>query len=309
MATFLDALHSQVGVPYRWAGDTPAGGFDCSGLVKWAAAQIGVELPHQASAMQAMATPIDQSQAGPGDLVFEGRPAGHVGVCLDAGCAHMLDAPHTGALVRIEPIWPNMTFGRISSLSTGIGGASPTGGAVTIGSSSDPGGPPSAADLINPPLFASKLAAWVMKQTLSTLFGGLSPAELAIRSLEVVVGGALLAAGLGVAGYIVAKGDAGNPARGAKRTATQTRTLGRRLGFPDPNTGRPRGRPTRPPPAPDEDEMLYRRTRDRERSEGTSTRRYRDAHGYRPIGTSWPGPTDHGTPGRRVPGTGSDEAF
>jgi cell wall-associated NlpC family hydrolase len=94
---------AQLGSPYRWGGDDP-GGFDCSGLVQAAYASAGVELPRvaqqQYDATQQLppGTPLQ-----PGDLVFFGadtRQVSHVGIVLDDG--RMVDAPHTGAVVRVE---------------------------------------------------------------------------------------------------------------------------------------------------------------------------------------------------------------
>jgi len=99
----VDAALSQRGVPYLWGGEG-AGGFDCSGLVQWAYARAGVVLPRVAQ---------DQFDAGPqlapgaplvpGDLVFFGagrRAVTHVGVYVGDG--RMVDAPHTGAVVRVD---------------------------------------------------------------------------------------------------------------------------------------------------------------------------------------------------------------
>jgi cell wall-associated NlpC family hydrolase len=102
---------TQLGTPYRWGGETAAG-FDCSGLVQAAYDAAGVGLPRVAQA-QYDATANAAVPAGqplePGDLVFFGAdPADvtHVGIVVSPG--EMVDAPHTGAVVRIESYsWPD----------------------------------------------------------------------------------------------------------------------------------------------------------------------------------------------------------
>jgi cell wall-associated NlpC family hydrolase len=94
---------AQLGTPYVWGGDGP-GGFDCSGLVQAAYAAAGIFLPRTAQA-QYDAGPLvpDGASLAPGDLVFFGGGAGsvdHVGIVVASG--EMIDAPHTGAVVRVE---------------------------------------------------------------------------------------------------------------------------------------------------------------------------------------------------------------
>src|SRR5947199_8810098 len=87
-----------LGVPYVWGGASP-GGFDCSGLVMYVYAQLGIYLPHYTVSQWNATQPISLSQAQPGDLVFfDGL--GHVGIYLGGGL--LVDAPHTRSVVRVE---------------------------------------------------------------------------------------------------------------------------------------------------------------------------------------------------------------
>lgn len=107
-AVAVDWALGQVGTPYVWGGEAPGVGFDCSGLTQAAYRAAGIVLPRVAQ---------DQFDAGPqlgpgtvlepGDLVFFGDgPSGvtHVGLYVGVrdGKAMMVDAPHTGADVRVE---------------------------------------------------------------------------------------------------------------------------------------------------------------------------------------------------------------
>ncbi len=89
-------------VPYVWAGASPSG-FDCSGLVKYVFAQIGVSLPHNTVAQWNFpgAVSVPQTQLQPGDLVFFNK-LDHVGIYIGQG--EFIDAPHTGAFVRIDSL-------------------------------------------------------------------------------------------------------------------------------------------------------------------------------------------------------------
>ena len=85
-----------LGVPYVWGGASPAG-FDCSGLIMYVYAQLGISLPHYTVAQWNATRPI--SSPAPGDLVFfDGL--GHVGIYIGGG--RFVDAPHSGSVVRID---------------------------------------------------------------------------------------------------------------------------------------------------------------------------------------------------------------
>ncbi|MDP9260770.1 MAG: NlpC/P60 family protein [Actinomycetota bacterium] len=90
-------------VPYVWGGAIPATGFDCSGLTRFVYAQLGVNLPHYAASQFAAFPKLDSADLQPGDLVFfEPKFDGPGHVALYIGNDQMIEAPHTGALVRIS---------------------------------------------------------------------------------------------------------------------------------------------------------------------------------------------------------------
>ena len=79
-----------VGTPYRWGGESPSSGFDCSGLVRWAYGRVGVDLPHSSYALYGEGRRVREASMEPGDILFfEGL--GHVGLYLGRG--RMVHAP------------------------------------------------------------------------------------------------------------------------------------------------------------------------------------------------------------------------
>lgn len=96
------------GIPYVYGGSTPAG-FDCSGFTMYIFAKVGISLPRTAAAQQAAATRVSNPQ--PGDLVFFGYPAYHMGIY--AGNGMMYDSPRTGLSSGLRAIWSSSaTYGR-----------------------------------------------------------------------------------------------------------------------------------------------------------------------------------------------------
>jgi peptidoglycan DL-endopeptidase CwlO len=89
-----------LGVPYVWGGASPSG-FDCSGLVMYVYAQLGVSLPHNAAAQMLSLRAVPLTALEPGDLVFF-NGASHVGIYVGNGT--MIHAPHTGTVVQFGSI-------------------------------------------------------------------------------------------------------------------------------------------------------------------------------------------------------------
>jgi len=95
-----------VGTPYHWGGNTPQGGFDCSGLVGYVFSDAaGVTLPRTSAAMSELGQrklAIDSLQSG--DLVFfaSGRSVSHVGIYV--GERRFVHAPNSGGTVRLDSL-------------------------------------------------------------------------------------------------------------------------------------------------------------------------------------------------------------
>jgi cell wall-associated NlpC family hydrolase len=87
-----------IGIPYVFGGSS-TDGFDCSGLVMYVYAQLGIQLPHFAAAQYTYGQPVPFADLQPGDLVFFDA-LDHVGIYIGNG--QFVDAPHTGTFVRID---------------------------------------------------------------------------------------------------------------------------------------------------------------------------------------------------------------
>jgi cell wall-associated NlpC family hydrolase len=94
---------SMVGQPYRWGGAAP-GGFDCSGLVEYAASGAGISVPRTAQEQLRIGTPIARRDVRAGDLVFLhlARKELHVGIALDGD--RFVHAPSSGGYIRVDSL-------------------------------------------------------------------------------------------------------------------------------------------------------------------------------------------------------------
>jgi cell wall-associated NlpC family hydrolase len=100
----------QIGTPYRWGAEAAGVAFDCSGLTQAAWSAAGIKIPRVAQQQFRAGLVLPPSHPlEAGDLVFFAAPAGavsHVGLYVGRwwGEAIMVDAPHSGADVRLEPL-------------------------------------------------------------------------------------------------------------------------------------------------------------------------------------------------------------
>ncbi|SDS05309.1 DIP1281 family NlpC/P60 protein [Corynebacterium timonense] len=112
--TVIARAMSMIGTPYVWGGGDANGpttgvnggsqlGFDCSGLVLYAFAGVGISLPHYTGDQYRRGTQIDPSEARRGDLLFWG-PNGNQHVAIYLGDGTMIEAPTFGQTVTISPV-------------------------------------------------------------------------------------------------------------------------------------------------------------------------------------------------------------
>ena len=99
-----------LGVPYRWGGADPSTGFDCSGLVMYVYAKVGISLPHYTGAQWALGVPVSRSDLKPGDVVFF-NGISHDGIYIGGG--QFVQAPRTGDVVKVSSLsesWYSSTY-------------------------------------------------------------------------------------------------------------------------------------------------------------------------------------------------------
>lgn len=109
-AKAVRAALSRLGRPYVW-GATGPDRFDCSGLVQWAYAQAGMRLDRTTYDQINDGVPVPRSRIRPGDLVFP--HAGHVQMAI--GGNRVVEAPYSGATVRISPLGEHVVIRRVAA--------------------------------------------------------------------------------------------------------------------------------------------------------------------------------------------------
>ena len=104
----VNAARKAIGVPYVWGGSSIPPGLDCSGLVYWAAHQMGSRIPRLTAAGYQSGSSAGNVNV-PGNLLFWGDPAWHTAIA--SGNGMMVEAPKPGAFVRETRIWGNPSAG------------------------------------------------------------------------------------------------------------------------------------------------------------------------------------------------------
>ncbi len=98
----VNVAHSLLGIPYKWGGNNPKTGFDCSGLTRFVHKQaLGITIPRTTAQQRDTTKTINYAQLKPGDMLFfkTGKRANHVGVYI--GNRKFIHAPASGKHVTV----------------------------------------------------------------------------------------------------------------------------------------------------------------------------------------------------------------
>ena len=122
VSTAIAAARTKLGDPYLWGGTGPDA-YDCSGLTQFAYGAAGIALPRVAADQWRVGARVDLAHLLPGDLLFwatdPGNPATIHHVAMYLGAGMMIAAPHTGDVVKIQPVYMNGFFGATRPWFTG----------------------------------------------------------------------------------------------------------------------------------------------------------------------------------------------
>ncbi len=104
--TVIETAKNLLGTPYKYGGNSPRRGFDCSGLVQYSHKVAGIQLPRTTRQLYRATKPVRRRFLQPGDLVFfrinPGRTVSHVGIYLGNG--KFIHAPSSGKRVKISSL-------------------------------------------------------------------------------------------------------------------------------------------------------------------------------------------------------------
>jgi cell wall-associated NlpC family hydrolase len=125
-ATVVRTALALRGTSYRWGGDSPTTGFDCSGLVQYVFQEEGIAVPRTVAEQFQAGMEVPQDDVAPGDLVFFSTTAAgptHVGIAIDA--YRFVHAPDTGGVVRVDAIGTPYWWSRLVGVRRVVTSAAP----------------------------------------------------------------------------------------------------------------------------------------------------------------------------------------